>query len=189
MERKLGSGTYVANRDNKKIDFNYEDGAKNSGITAVLRNQGTTISNKVLGIGELDNCEFMNYKLNLERGEVIWGVHRIRYVGDIPFAVEFAYVPKKYFPDIDNFDFEKVSLYDYMETKDHLPVHFSQSCIICDANSNIAELLGVEKGTTVFKFEYIGADKDYNLVEYTDTYMNPMYAQFRVDTDVTEDLD
>ena len=30
---------------------------------------------------------------------------------------------------------------------------------------------------------------DYNLVEYTDTYMNPMYAQFRVDTDVTEDLD
>ena len=189
LERKPGSGTYVANRDNKKIDFNYANGAKNSGITAVLRNQGTTISNKVLGTGELDNCSFMNYKLGLEKGEMVWGVHRIRYVVDIPFAVEFAYVPKKYFPDIDNFDFEKVSLYDYMETKGHLPEHFSQSCIICDANSNIAELLGVEKGIAVFKFEYIGADSNYNLVEYTDTYMNPMYVQFRVGTDVTEDLE
>ena len=52
LERKPGSGTYVANRDNKKIDFNYANGAKNSGITAVLRNQGTTISNKVLGTGD-----------------------------------------------------------------------------------------------------------------------------------------
>ena len=41
----------------------------------------------------------------------------MRFGDGIPFAIEYTYVPKKYFGDIDNFDFSKVSLYDYMEAK------------------------------------------------------------------------
>ena len=51
--------------------------------------------------------------------------------------------------------------------------------IICEANEKVAELLGVERGTAVFKIESQGADKDYNLVEYTKSYMNPAFAEFR----------
>jgi GntR family transcriptional regulator len=51
--------------------------------------------------------------------------------------------------------------------------------VICEANEKVAELLDIERGTAVFKIKYQGADKDYNVVEYTKSYMNPAFAEFR----------
>ena len=48
-----------------------------------------------------------------------------------------------------------------------------------DANENIAELLNVEKGTAIFKIEYQSVDSDGNIVEFTRSYLNPSYAEFK----------
>ena len=39
--------------------------------------------------------------------------------------------------------------------------------------------LKVKRGTAVYMLEYQGADKDYNIVEYTRSYMNPAFAEYR----------
>ena len=93
--------------------------------------------------------------------------------------MEYTYVPYKYFKDIDKFDFSKVSLYDYMDVNNHMPVDFKQNLICLDANENIAELLNVEKGTAIFKIEYQSVDSDGNIVEFTRSYLNPSYAEFK----------
>lgn len=180
LVRKPGAGTYVAQRDHKKIDLSYmNESSGNTGVTALLRQSGMETSSKVLGLGEIAGSKYLNYKLALGREESIYGLHRVRLADGDPFAIEYTYLPQKDFEDIENFDFSKVSLYDYMATKEHLPVHFIQSLVICAANEKIAELLGVERGTAVYKIEYQGADEKYQLVEYTKSYINPTYAEFR----------
>ncbi len=179
LHRELGVGTFVEKGDNKKIDIDYQSETGNSGISAIFRERGIKISNRILGIGDITGSKFINYKLGQAEEEIIWGLHRVRFGDGIPFAIEYTYVPKKYFGDIDNFDFSKVSLYDYMEAKGHLPMHFIQKLIICSANEKIADLLNVKKGGAVFRIEYQASDKDYNLVEYTKSYLNPEFAEFR----------
>ena len=131
LHRELGVGTFVEKGDNKKIDIDYQSETGNSGISAIFRERGIKISNRILGIGDITGSKFINYKLGQAEEEIIWGLHRVRFGDGIPFAIEYTYVPKKYFGDIDNFDFSKVSLYDYMEAKGHLPMHFIQKLIIC----------------------------------------------------------
>lgn len=176
--RKPGSGTYVAKRDHKKIDLDYASNAGNTGLTALFREIGVDIVNKVLAQGDIADSKFLAYKLALTTEDVIWGLHRLRYGDGEPFAVEYNYLPKKLFPDVDNFDFNKVSLYDYMAAYGHMPTHFSQRLTICNANEKIAELLRVKRGSAIFKIEYQGADEEYNIVEFTSTFMNPSYSEF-----------
>lgn len=183
LYRKQGAGTYVAKRDNKKIDMDYANETGNTGISAIFRDRGIKIRNKVLGTGEICDSRYINYKLAMEEGEVAWGLHRVRIGDDVPVAVEYTYVPKKYFEDIENFDFAKVSLYDYMESHGHMPISFIENLIICQANEKIADLLNVKKGTAIFKAEYQGADRDYNVVEYTKSYINPEFAEIKYTTD------
>ena len=179
LYRKPGAGTFVAKRDNKKIDLDYANESGNTGISAIFREMGIKIFNKVLGTGDVSCNRYLNYKLGLRECENVWGLHRVRIGDDMPFAIEYTYVPKKYFEDIEKFDFAKVSLYDYMQANGHLPIHFIQNLIICDANEKISDLLNVKKGSAIFKIEYQAADKDYNIVEYTKSYMNPEFAEFR----------
>ena len=178
LYRKPGAGTFVAKRDNKKIDLDSANETGNTGISALLRQSGITTSNRVLGTGEISDSRFLDYKLALPAEEEVWGLHRVRIGNDQPFAVEYTYVPKKYFEDVEKFDFSSVSLYDYMEAKGHLPIHFIQNLTVCEANDKTADLLKVEKGTAIFKIEYQGADDDYNIVEYTKSYMNPAVVEF-----------
>lgn len=178
--RKPGAGTYVAQRDYKKIDLSYmNETTGNSGVSAMLRMSGMETSSKVLGCGEITGSKYLNYKLALGKEDNVYGLHRVRLADGQPFAIEYTYVPQKNFDDIEKFDFSKVSLYDYMDTKEHMPVHFIQNLVICEANEKVAELLDIERGTAVFKIEYQGADEDYNMVEYTKSYMNPAFAEFR----------
>lgn len=182
LVRKAGSGTFVKKLDNKKIELDYGSEKENTGLTAMLRGIGVTISDKVIACGKINDSEFLSYKLGLHVGETIWAVYRQRFGDEAPFAVEYSYVPKHFFPDIEKFDFSKVSLYDYMDAYHHMPVHFSQTMTICTANEKIADLLKVKPGAAIFKVEIQGADADYNIVEYTDSYMNPSYAEFSFNT-------
>lgn len=182
---KPGSGTYVAQRDKKKIDLDNSNEAGNTGITATLRKGGMEVKNRLFGTGEITGSKYLGYKLGISDDEMIYGIYRVRSEGDIPFAVEYTYVPAKYFDDLDEFDFAKVSLYDYMEAKGHMPCHFGQKLVICEANERLAELLQVERGTAIYKINYQGADADYNIVEFTMSYLNPAYTKFRFDVEVS----
>ena len=44
--------------------------------------------------------------------------------------------------------------------------------------------LQVERGTAIYKIDYRGADADYNIVEFTMSYLNPAYTKFRFDVEV-----
>lgn len=92
--------------------------------------------------------------------------------------MEIAYIPYKYVEGIENYDFSKVSLYDFMATKDHDPCDFHRSLIVQFPDDRIAKLLGnlVEP---VYQFQYIGYDKEHNVVEYTHSYIRSDKSTYR----------
>ena len=59
------------------------------------------------------------------KNDDVYVLHRLRSMGTESFALEYCYVPFRLFEDIDSYNFEHVSLYDYMKSKGHLPVVFS----------------------------------------------------------------
>ncbi|MFL0249475.1 GntR family transcriptional regulator [Clostridium neuense] len=180
--RIKGSGTYINKSERQKFNLGFVNEIVNTGITTMLKNVGVAVSNRVLGLGKIDSSNFINAKLGMKAGEEVFGLHRVRYAGKRPIAVEYTYVPKCFFEDMESIDFKNVALYDYMSIRNHLPQHFIQNLTIIDATEKEAELLELEKGKAIFKMEYIGADNDYNIVEFTESYMDPDNVDFRYDT-------
>ncbi|ADL04074.1 transcriptional regulator, GntR family [[Clostridium] saccharolyticum WM1] len=179
LYRIQGSGTYVAKSERVKVNMGFVNEMINAGITAMLKDVGMTVTNHVLGKGDVEAGRFICAKLGLAFDEPVYGLHRVRQTGDKAIAVEYTYVPKKFFQDMDEIDFKNVSLYDYMEARSHTPRHFVQNLIVVEAAEKEANLLGVKEGSAIFLMEYIGADISYNIVEFTESYMNPENIDFQ----------
>lgn len=183
LYRVQGSGTYVDKPKRTKLNMELSAEDRNTGITAMLKKSGMQGRNIVLGKGDLEPSDYYAYYLGIGKEDVVWGLHRVRLSKEKPIAVEYSYVPKKYFEDIDETDFEKVSLYDYMDARDHLPRHFNQELQAVEAGEKEAGLLQVEKGSTIFRVTYIGADRNYTIVEHTEAYVNPELIEFHYQTE------
>lgn len=181
LTRIQGKGTFVSKKDSNKLELGFVNESGNSGITALLKGSGRYISNILLSQGIITGNHYLANKLNVSPEEELFGLYRIRLGNDEPVALQYAYTPKKFFEDIEEVDFKYVSLYDYMDSKGHMPRNFSQNLTIIEAGEKEAAALGINKGQPLFYFEYIGADRNYNIVEYTENYMDPSKVEFRYD--------
>ncbi len=168
LYRVHGKGTFVHKENTQKITLGYGT----SGLGAMLREKGVRRKDKVVMKGLLKAFNYLGSKLNLEKYEDVYLINRIRYANEEPVAVEYCYVPFKYFEDIDKHNFEHTSVYEYMKSKEHFPIDFDQKLIIIEAHERLAKLLDVSPSTPVYYFEFISRDQFGNVVEYTETYID-----------------
>lgn len=175
LYRKQGSGTFVAstNIDNGNLYFNlsFTDKNSNSGITELLKKKGVNFSNEVVGTEIITDNSFFNDKLKQNKTEKVFALHRIRKIKDNPFSVEYNYLPAKLFSNAEQVNFKNVSLYDYMDSKNHRPIYFSQYIEVLPALKKEARLLKVKKGDLLYCITYLGFDADNKVVEYTESYL------------------
>lgn len=179
LYRVQGKGTFVKKKNFNKLDLGFLTESGNSGITAMVKSQGIQISNKVLGKGIVAGSRYFSGKLNLTETDEIFGLHRVRYGNGEPIAVEYTYIPKSYFPNIEDMNFKHISLYDYMESMGHMPYVFSQKLTIIGVSGKEAKFLEIDPGRKVYYFEFIGKDKAGNIVEYTESYIRTDKSEFR----------
>ena len=179
LVRRQGKGTFVKKPEYNKVAFGVINESKNASFTSLVRNFGIEISNKLLCTGTIQGRYYYADKLGLAFEEPIYGIHRIRQGNKEPLAIEYTYVPLKFFPDIDNYNFEQISLYDYMATRDHLPVIFQESLTMVEAGDKIRSYLHLEDEMIVNHLELIGYDHHGNLVEYTESYSRPDKLEVR----------
>lgn len=169
LYRVRGSGTFVRKNVVERMDLNYLSERGNSGITAIVKNHGAKIASKVLTKGIITG-NFFSSRLGLEKGEEVYVLHRIRYGNDEPIAVEYTYVPAQLFPEMDEIDFEEVSLYDYMDSISRMPKKFTQKLRIIEVTEKERCYLELEKKDPVYYSELIGFDEEGTIVEYTENY-------------------
>ena len=178
LYRVHGKGTFVAKKETEKVAFyeNYTDTGR--GLGAVLKDSGKPLTNQTLEKGVIQCRGYLANKLHILKNDDVYVLHRLRSMGTESFALEYCYVPFRLFEDIDSYNFEHVSLYDYMKSKGHLPVVFSQRLTILKAVQPEARLMKIQEGQPLYYFEYIGKDAKGNVVEYTESYVRCDKAKF-----------
>lgn len=178
--RIQGKGTFIRKPDHNKVALGVLNEAKNASFTSLVRNFGIEISNKLLGTGLISGRKFFAKKLNLSLEDQIYGIHRLRLGNREPLALEYTYVPLCYFPDIDTYNFEQISLYDYMDSKGHLPVNFQETMMMIEAGDKLRGYLQLLEDERIVNYiEIIGYDKNGTLVEYTESFSRPDKLEVR----------
>lgn len=182
--RIRGKGSFIR-RENKSV-MNIGDaavqGQGTKGVAALIRSYGIKVNNVVLVSGTITGNRFLEYKLNLQADEPVFALHRVRYGNDEPLAIEYTYVPKKFFPDIDDIDFRMVSLYDYMEARGYLPDKYDKRLRVVRLFPKEARYLELPVDGPAFSFELIGVDEERRIVEYTESYVRCDKTEFSFST-------
>lgn len=179
LYRVQGKGTFVQNRDYSKLDLGYLNESGNSGITAMVKSHGVKVTNHVLTRGIINGNAYFADKLRTGIDEPIYILHRVRYGNEEPIAVEYTYLTAKYFKGIQNIDFKNISLYDYMDSKGHMPIIFDQKFLIMEVTDKDQEYLKIKRRSPVYYFEFVGMDDGGEVVEYTESVMRIDKSDFR----------
>ena len=179
LTRIQGKGTFVKKAENNKVAFGVLNESENASFTSLVRNFGIEISNKLLCTGIIEGSKYFSHKLNLRPDEPIFGIHRVRYGNKEPLAIEYTYLPLKFFSDIAGYNFERVSLYDYMASKNHLPCNFKETMSMTNADKKMSSHLKLTDENIVNHIEMFGYDSSKNLVEYTESYSRPDRLEVR----------
>ena len=152
------------------------------GISALVRSFGVKVRTVVLVSGIISGNRFLEDKLELQENEPVFALHRVRYGSDEPLAIEYTYVPKKLFPDIEKIDFRTVSLYDYMESRGYLPDKYDKRLSVIKLFPKEARYLELPVDDPAFYFELIGVDAERHPVEYTESYVRCDKTEFSFTT-------
>lgn len=180
LVRMQGKGTFVRKPDHNKVAMGLLNEAQNASFTTMVRQFGIEISNKLLGTGLISHKKYFSQKMNLNLDDQVYGIHRIRLGNHEPLALEFTYIPFDLFSDAENYNFERISLYDYMESKGHLPVTFHESMTMITAGDKLRNHLQLQKDENIVTYiEIIGYDRHGRLVEYTESYSRPDKLEVR----------
>lgn len=138
-----------------------------------MRKRGLTPGSNVIQFEKINPSDEVREKLQLSEGEKIYFLNRLRLADNEPIAIEYCYLPEKFFPNITKYNMVNCSLYTIM--KEEYNIHFNymkQSVKAGNLSRNDAEkLLGKSKGVGLFSERMV-----YNIeevpVEYTKTIYN-----------------
>lgn len=163
LKRVQGKGTFVLIKEKGNL------GAL-TGLSSAMKGRGIEPSSKIILKEVIEDYKKINNLLNLKPDKKVFRMLRLRYGNDEPSALEDTYVPYDLFKDIDNTNFEVVSLYEYMETQNVRIKKSSQNLTLAKANKREAKLLKIPPDTPIFLFEYLSRDDTGRIVEYTKSY-------------------
>ncbi|MFR4996677.1 MAG: GntR family transcriptional regulator, partial [Clostridium paraputrificum] len=160
-----GSGTYVCS-EHKNFMVGIFDDKTFSSISTRLNASGINSYSKVINKSTFNGYSSISSKLNIPKDKEIFSLTRQRLNQNKEIiALEYFYTPKNLFPDIAEYDFSRVSLYDYMQKKNLKPSFFDRKLTIIPASNSLAEMLNVKKNHFVYCFEFIGFSKENQIVE------------------------
>jgi GntR family transcriptional regulator len=157
LTQRHGAGTFVAERIVKPM-------SRLTSFTEDLRARGLNPRSEFFerGVGEVSPEEAM--AMNLSPGTAVVRLHRVRYAGDEPLAIERSVVPASALPDpLSVHD----SLYEALETRGCRPRRALQRLRAVPLTATHARLLHVPAGSAGLAIERRSFLDDGRIVEFT----------------------
>ena len=157
ITRKRGIGSIVlANRISDNI-------SNIQSYTKEMINKGYSVITKLISLSIVEADKTIKDKLNLELGENVWEVKRVRYAEGSPVSYMITYMPVKMFPNLKKTDCD--SLYKYLE-KCGYKISTAQRVVEALISSEeLMELLELECESPILHIEQGG-----EVFEYSHTY-------------------
>lgn len=161
VEILVGSGTYVLKPKIKR------DMIKLSGFSSMLEEKGIRPSNKLLSASIIGANRKIASKMDINIGESVYEIVRLRYGNEIPMALEKAYLPVYLFRDLLDYNYEEKSLYKTLEEVYTIDFKFAKQ-ELCLIRSNIYEAkhFNILENEPMFLLEIVTYDKNDRCVEY-----------------------
>ncbi len=165
----VGEKTHIAHETNKVIGF-YND----------LRLQGKKTNSKVL----LQNMEkadaFIAQQLEIEEGELVFHLERLRYIDGELYNLTNSYHPVKYFPELYKEDYSETSLYDTFEKMGVFIKNMRQVLEVKPADEYEAIHLGIKEGEPISLRSCVTYDLDDRIIEYVQIKTQAYKTKFEI---------
>lgn len=162
IKRRRGIGTVVI-----KPKINEHLVSRLTGFYADMKSQGLEPTTKVLSKRLIKANESLAYYLDLNIGDEIIELQRLRFVKDEPILIVISYIPWKFCPDLLDEELENRSLYEILETKYGIELVWGERTIeAISANSEDAKLLWIDRGSPLIFLRSITYTHNNVPVEY-----------------------
>lgn len=174
LERRVGSGTYVANTC-------YSLSARCRSFSAEMEARGLIPRNTVISKREIAAGKVLASKLRIPVNYRVLKFTRIRYGGNTPMAVQFTSIPLNYIGGIAPADLEG-SLEDLLLQEFGVSIVTSQTEISSEfPDSRISNLLGISRTTPCLIKDTIDIDQRSRAIMCNKTWYNAEVFRIRFD--------
>ena len=169
LSTQKGKGTFV-----RDLPFDKYTNNRLGGFTESIEKIGYKAYTKVIDVTAIEANKYLASKLQVEIGDPIVHLKRIRMINDVPMSLENSFLNKLL---INNIEFEK----DYLENKslyrllrEQANIEFSYAeekihAVLCDAET--AELLKISKDEPILFIKRKTYIKDNVPIEYCENYV------------------
>lgn len=159
--RKHGVGTYVLpSQYNQILDnlYSFKDEIEKSGETP---------STKMIDIELVKVDDYLQEKMGLPLNSTVYKLSRIRLADNVPLVLEHSYIPAAIAPELDRFNFSRVSLYQTLKREYGIEINKSYETLkATKLNKEEAERLQKENEDIAMYIQRF-AYKDGGIIEYT----------------------
>ena len=160
--KKKAKGTFISE---PKINENLVQSLM--GFYEDMAARGFKVKNDILWQKKIPATEKIAKQLNLEVGENVIVIRRVRRLNDEPIVLDKTHIPYKFCPALLNEDLSNKSLYGYIEGEYNLKIDRGRRYIeAVIASQEEAKLLKVKKGVPLLYIESISYLKDGTPLEY-----------------------
>jgi GntR family transcriptional regulator len=182
LERRHGSGTYVA-----KPKVTYESGELVNYVQAMQQRNIATAS-QLLEFSEIVASRRLAELLKIELGSPIHRVDILRLANRVPVILERVFFPCARFPQLEEWDLEKSSIYDLITTAYNVKIgRTSQTLEAVAAADVVAQKLRVDESFPLLMISRLIYQKDTNEpVVFSHDFMRSDYARIHSDIQFAE---
>ena len=170
-----GCGTFVSSRMMKQKLLKFYS------FTEEMKKQGKVPESKILSFREKKADEKISKELNIDAGENIFELVRLRIADGEEVMYEKTYLPAKKFPNLSKKDLLKNSLYGILESRYNLVFTKAlERFSVLSADSKTAEILKISENSPLIKLQrwtYTGIE----IIEYTVSSVRGDRFEFEVE--------
>lgn len=175
LEKCQGRGTFVCQPRMVESLSNLR------GFAEEVARKGYTPSSKVLQYEVKDTMFFEKSKLNLGKDEKLLMIERIRFMDEVPVAVERTCWPEDVGSMFLKHDLNSINFYEILE-KEGIYLKNSREIIgAVNASAHEAELLGVEYGMALLEMCRTTIDINGRTIEYARTRYRSDYYNYEIE--------
>lgn len=150
LYRVQGKGTFLREEEAE------HDLVSIMSCTADIIKMGMTPSKTLIDDQVVEADKVRQKRLHLANGEQVYMVKRVYYADETPVNYTTTYLPLKYFPGIDQYDFSKESIYAILENVYHVKITSAKRTLEAVlALDEVATLLDVNQKQPVILFRAI----------------------------------
>jgi GntR family transcriptional regulator len=175
LRRDHGRGTFVG--DSRIV----RPLTGHSSFREIVQREGATPRTRVVRQRLIRANAAQATLLQIEPGESIYVLVRLRSIDDIPVMLDYTSVPFRICPELETADLAG-SLYDFLDTICHVPAQYSSDTIeAVAAEGEVAELLDVQPDAPLLLMRRLARTVGNVPLEITDEYVRPDRCVYRVE--------